>query len=84
MNNINREQFAEELKLRQYIRKAIKVVENRQNLAKKQQIAEETKLKDYIRQLITEASVPDSEEAPHRSTGINILEDLLHKGLKVS
>ena len=76
---INREQFAEELKLRKYIRKAIQIVENKRknviNEAKKQ---EET-LRGFIRQLISEAGVQDSEEGPHKSTGINILEDLLKK-----
>jgi hypothetical protein len=75
----NREEFAEELKLRKYIRKAIQIVENKRknviNEAKKQ---EET-LRGFIRQLISEAGVSDAEDAPHKSTGINILEDLLKK-----
>ena len=42
------------------------------NEAKKQ----EEVLRGFIRQLISEASVSDAEDAPHKSTGINILEDL--------
>ena len=76
---INREQFAKELKLRKYIRKAIQIVENKRkdvtNEAKKQEEA----LRGFIRQLISEGGVQDSEEGPHKSTGINILEDLLKK-----
>ena len=79
MKKINREQFAEELKLRQYIRKAIKIIENRRNTAKKQQFLQEERLRGYIRHLIAESGTPDPEESPHRSTGINILEDLLKK-----
>jgi len=76
---IDRNEFAEELKLRKYVRKAIKIVENRRKEAKKESFLQEKRLRGYIRQLIREAGTPDTEEAPHRSTGINILEDLLKK-----
>ena len=76
---IDRNMFANETKLRQYIRKVIKIVENRRKNEKKEHILQEKRLRGYIRTLIKEASVPDSEDAPHKSTGINILEDLLKK-----
>jgi len=81
---IDRDQFAEELKLRQFIREAIQIVKKRHKNAKKHQILEENRLRGYIRGLILqEASTPDPDEAPHSSTGINILEDLLKKIIPV-
>ena len=76
---INRKEFAEELKLRKYIRKAIQIVENKRKNAKNEVKKQEEALRSFIRQLISEASVSDAEDAPHKSTGINILEDLLKK-----
>ncbi len=76
---INREQFAKELQLRQYIRKAIQIVENKRKNAINESKKQEETLRGFIRQLISEAGVQDSEEGPHKSTGINILEDLLKK-----
>ena len=76
---INRKEFAEELKLRKYIRKAIQIVENKRKNAKNEVKKQEEVLRGFIRQLISEAGVSDAEDAPHKSTGINILEDLLKK-----
>ncbi len=56
--------------IRKYIRFKI-------NEAKKQQMAEEMRLRKVIRQLLTEADISDMH--PHRSTGINVLEDVLKK-----
>ena len=76
---INREEFAEELKLRKYIRKAIQIVENKRKNAINEAKKQEETLRGFIRELISEAGVSDAEDAPHKSTGINILEDLLKK-----
>jgi len=77
---IDRNKFAEELKLRQFIREAIQIVKKRHKKVEKQQFLQENRLRGVIRDLILqEASVPDPDEAPHSSTGINILEDLLKK-----
>jgi hypothetical protein len=76
---INRKEFAEELKLRKYIRKAIQIVENKRKNAKNEVKKQEEALRGFIRQLISESGVSDAEDAPHKSTGINILEDLLKK-----
>ena len=76
---INRDQFAKEVQLRQYIRKAIQIVENKRKNAINEAKKQEETLRGFIRQLISEGGVQDSEEGPHKSTGINILEDLLKK-----
>ena len=65
---IDRNTLIEEYKLRMTIRKAIhNIVESETN--------KEDKLRSFIRKLIKE----DAEKSPHRSTGINVLEDLLKK-----
>lgn len=76
---INREEFAKELKLRQYIKKAIQIVESKRKDVINEASKQEKTLRGFIRQLISEGSVGDSVEGPHKSTGINILEDLLKK-----
>ena len=77
--SINRQQFAEELALREMIQKAIKVVKKRRTNEKKGRINEEKELRRLIRRLIVETETPEPEDAPHKSTGINVLEDLLKK-----
>lgn len=74
---IDRNQLAEELKLRKQIRKAIKIVKERKKKQEKALIHEEHQLRNIIRTLIQEAEV--STAVPQRSTGINVLEDLLKK-----
>ena len=65
---IDRNTLIEEYKLRMTIRKAIhNIVES--------ETSKEDKLRSFIRKLIKE----DAEKSPHRSTGINVLEDLLKK-----
>ena len=78
---INREQFAQELKLRQQIRRAIKIVQERRIKAQKEEKLHEAKLRKIIRQLITETTVGGSE--PERSTGINELERVLKEIIKI-
>ena len=74
---IDRNQLAEELKLRKQIRKAIKIVNERRKKVEKATIQEEQQLRNVIRKLIKEAEV--STAVPQRSTGINVLEELLKK-----
>jgi hypothetical protein len=64
----------EELVLREYIRKKINFLLSEQ---KKQQVLEEQILRKAIRQIIKEGDISDMH--PHRSTGINVLEDVLKK-----
>ena len=68
---IDREQFIQEQKLRQYVRKAI----NHVRIIRLQEQSEEDKLRGVIRRLISEAAV--SEDPPHSNTGINALKHLL-------
>lgn len=75
-NNMNREIFMQEMALRKYIRRAIKIVEVKQ---RKKYVLQENKVRKYIRKLILEAE----EDHPHDSTGINVLEDLLKKIIPV-
>ena len=72
-------QIAEEKQLREYVRKAIKVVKDKRAERQDTSMLEEQKLRSVIRQLIQETKVSDTEESPHTSTGINVLEDLLKK-----
>tara|TARA_R110000824_G_scaffold185997_13_gene367134 strand:- start:4465 stop:5235 length:771 start_codon:yes stop_codon:yes gene_type:complete len=74
---IDRNQLAEEMKLREEIRRAIKIVKERRQTKEQKSLTEEKELRSLIRKLIVEAEVAD--EVPQRSTGINVLEDLLKK-----
>lgn len=69
--NMNREELVQEIKLRSYIQRAIKIAESKNASTKLQ----ERFARKYIRKLIAEAE----EDHPHDSTGINVLEDLLKK-----
>ena len=73
---IERKAFIEELKLRKIVKEAIK----RKHQEKIQSIiSEENKLRSIIRQILREGE----EDVPHTSTGINVLEDLLTKVIKI-
>ena len=69
-----RDEIIGEAVIRKYIRKKVKTMlyEN-----KKQQFLQEQKLRKIIRQLLSEGDISDMH--PHRSTGINVLEDVLKK-----
>ena len=73
-NKMKREDLVVEQKLRSYIRGKINESYKRQ---KKQQLNEEAKLRKVIRSILKESDISDIH--PHRSTGINVLEDLLKK-----
>tara|TARA_R100000664_G_C2732825_1_gene122998 strand:- start:419 stop:1249 length:831 start_codon:yes stop_codon:yes gene_type:complete len=70
---IDRKEFAEELILRENVRKAIRIVLNKRNAA----LTEESKLREIIRSLMNEGQAAVAAVAKHDSTGINALEDLL-------
>ena len=73
---VNREEFIQELILREHIRKiATKRLTQKKEEAL-QIVQEEKVLRDVIRKLIKEAA---EEAAPHHNTGINVLADLLKK-----
>ena len=71
---IKREELVTEQKLRSYIRNKI---QNNINEQKQKQLNEEQQLRQIIRSLLKESDISDVH--PHRSTGINVLEDLLKK-----
>jgi len=68
---IDREQFIQEQKLRQYVRKAISHVRS----LRLEEQSEEDNLRGVNRRLISEAAV--SEDPPHSNTGINALKHRL-------
>jgi hypothetical protein len=74
---IDRIQFAQELLLREEIRKAIKVVNQRRHKRLLESRRKEKELKVIIRGLLKEAQTAVSTTAKHSNTGINTLEDLL-------
>jgi len=78
---INRKEMAEELLLRENIRKAIKLVQKKKEDAVKQALLEEQMLRKVVRQILKEGDVADF--APNQSTGINVLEELLKKIIPV-
>ena len=71
---IKREEIVTEIRLRQYIRQKIKKLTHEQQ---KKQMQQEMHLRGIIRRLLKEGDISDIH--PHRSTGINVLEDLLKK-----
>ena len=73
-DKMKREDIVTEQKLRKYIRNKINESYKRQ---KTQELNEEAKLRQIIRSILKESDISDIH--PHRSTGINVLEDLLKK-----
>tara|TARA_R100000808_G_C2111145_1_gene125173 strand:+ start:221 stop:943 length:723 start_codon:yes stop_codon:yes gene_type:complete len=78
MKKIDREEFAKEIKeermLREYIRKAVAIVQKR----KEKQLLDENKLRGFIRALILEGTPPSSDKPQiHKSKGMNELHLLL-------
>ena len=71
---INRNQFVEELKLREQIRRAIKIIREKKEVKAKAILEEETKLRTIIRSLLNEKEGEGDE-----STGIAFLRRDLKK-----
>ena len=78
---IDRTEFAEELLLRENIRKIIKMRKTQTRHARKEALQEEKMLRNIIQGLLKEEPVADF--APNQSTGINVLEELLKKIIPV-
>tara|TARA_R110002074_G_scaffold8656_6_gene35260 strand:+ start:2181 stop:2942 length:762 start_codon:yes stop_codon:yes gene_type:complete len=75
---MKRDDLVQEMLLRENIRKIINVVKTRQQGEKSKKVVAEQMLRKVIRNVLVEkAAIPD--EVPNRSTGINVLEDLLKK-----
>ena len=73
---ITRENIVTEKLLREYIRNKIK---SKLNEEQNKMLREEKALRQVIRKLIAEGDISDVH--PHRSTGINTLEDVLKKAI---
>jgi len=73
---IDRSELIEEERLRIQIREAVQVIKNKRLVEQKNKKLEEAILREFVAKLI-EAETTDA--APHSSTGINVLEDLLKK-----
>tara|TARA_Y100000114_G_C11735122_1_gene315720 strand:- start:318 stop:1079 length:762 start_codon:yes stop_codon:yes gene_type:complete len=69
----DRNEMIQELKLREFIKRAIKT---RAKNKKDSRVWEEFELRAIIRKILNEA---ETDKVQHRSTGINVLEDLLKK-----
>jgi len=67
----------EEKLIREYVRMKIRNNLTEQQEHKKEVIKEELRLRSIIRELLREGDISDMH--PHRSTGINVLEDVLKK-----
>mgnify|MGYP003630568000 FL=1 len=79
---MKRDDLVQEMLLRENIRKVIKVVKTRNIKKRSKELMAENMLRKAVRSLLVEkAAVPD--EIPNRSTGINVLEDLLKKIIPV-
>ena len=79
---MKRDDLVQEMLLRENIRKIIKIVKTRQKEEKSKEVMAERLVRKAIRNILVEkAAVPD--EIPNRSTGINVLEDLLKKIIPV-
>jgi len=74
--DMNEEELVE-YKMRQYIRKRIAEIKKQQNKILQERKKEENHLRKVIRNLLQEADISDIH--PHRSTAINVLEELLKK-----
>ena len=79
MEQMDRYEIYEEIKLRGLIREGIKKINAKIENEKKQEILKEQRLRKTIRKLILmeKTTTGDSDPAPHQSTGINFLEKLL-------
>jgi hypothetical protein len=74
---IDRSEFAEEILLRENIRKAIKIVQNKRHGTTTAAAKQDEQLRLIVRGLIKEAQSAVASIAKHDSTGINALENLL-------
>ena len=74
---INRQELAEEMQLRESVRKAIRIVNKKRNKKRVQEHKNEKKLRLIISSILKEAQSAVAAVAKHDSTGINALEDLL-------
>ena len=71
----------EEKLIREYVRMKIGETLKEHKNHQKQVMKEELRLRKVIRELLKEGDISDMH--PHRSTGINVLEDVLKKMITI-
>jgi len=76
---ISRKELAEEIRFRECVFDAIKIVQNKLIKREILKLNEEIQFREAIQDLILEAATDDPKADPHPATGINVLEDLLKK-----
>jgi hypothetical protein len=74
---IKRHEFAQEMMLREQVRKAISIIKTKRSGRRLKSLREEATLRGFVRGMLTEAQSSVADAARHDSTGINALEDLL-------
>ncbi len=74
---INRHEFAQEMMLRENVRKAISIIKTKRLDKRLVVLREEATLRGFVRSLLVEGQSGVADAARHDSTGINALEDLL-------
>ena len=74
---INRQEFTQEIILRNHVREAIKVIKERRLDRQQGAVKKEMDLREIVRQMILESQTAVSTTAKHANTGINTLEALL-------
>lgn len=79
VKKMDRETFLAELKVRKFIKEAIRKYNDLKEAQEYQTTLEEQKIRNFIRVLLRESE----EDRPHHSTGINVLSDLLKKIIPV-
>jgi len=78
------ENILQELKLRRFIRKALKLKQRKEEINKKEMLQEEFRLRTIIRHLIAEGDIDsDTKPAPYSSTPVNALADAFNQILPV-
>tara|TARA_R100000008_G_scaffold43496_1_gene25215 strand:+ start:2585 stop:3436 length:852 start_codon:yes stop_codon:yes gene_type:complete len=84
---IDRIEFLKELEeekiLRESIRNVISIVKQRKKKEIQEKQEAENHIRTIVRRLIAEAKTADTDPSPGRTTGINVLEDLLKKIIPV-
>jgi (p)ppGpp synthase/HD superfamily hydrolase len=81
---MTRDEFIEEMKLRKFIRKAIKITEKKKNVEVQNRLLEEQKLRGIIKKLLVEKDVDsDTKPAPATSTPESVLKAAFNKILSV-
>jgi hypothetical protein len=81
---MNKDELLQEIKLRRFIRQAIKLRQQKMNRTKQRDVIEEQKLRTIIRHLLIEAETDtDTEPVPYKSTAMNLINDVFGEILPV-